>query len=157
MPSKPNKFRVGLVQMAMSSDPQANEEKAAAKVEEAARLGAEVVCLPEMYRTPYFCQREDAALFDLAEPVPGPSSERFARSVGRRPMSGPRASCTKRWCSPSGRPSRVPASRSKARVAAACASRKASQALISATDSRRFVRGIDCVGNKLIVSATKRR
>ncbi|HSM93336.1 MAG TPA: carbon-nitrogen hydrolase [Anaeromyxobacteraceae bacterium] len=79
MPSKPTKFRVGLVQMAMSSDPQANEEKAAAKVEEAARKGAEVVCLPEMYRTPYFCQREDAALFDLAEPVPGPSSERFAK------------------------------------------------------------------------------
>jgi N-carbamoylputrescine amidase len=79
MTVKPDKFRVGLVQMAMSSDPQANEEKAAAKVEEAARKGAQVVCLPEMYRTPYFCQREDAALFDLAEPVPGPSSERFAK------------------------------------------------------------------------------
>jgi N-carbamoylputrescine amidase len=79
MPSKPNKFRVGLVQMAMSSDPQANEDKAAAKVEEAARAGAQVVCLPEMYRTPYFCQREDAALFDLAEPVAGPSGARFAK------------------------------------------------------------------------------
>jgi N-carbamoylputrescine amidase len=79
MTVKPDKFRVGLVQMAMSSDPQANEEKAAAKVEEAARKGAQVVCLPEMYRTPYFCQREDAALFDLAEPVPGPSSERFSK------------------------------------------------------------------------------
>jgi len=79
MASQPNKFRVGLVQMAMSGDPQANEEKAAAKVEEAARKGAEVVCLPEMYRTPYFCQREDAALFDLAETVPGPSSARFAK------------------------------------------------------------------------------
>jgi N-carbamoylputrescine amidase len=79
MANPPNKFRVGLVQMAMSSDPQANEEKAAAKVEEAARNGAEVVCLPEMYRTPYFCQREDAALFDLAETLPGPSSERFSK------------------------------------------------------------------------------
>jgi len=79
MANPPNKFRVGLVQMAMSSDPQANEEKAAARVEEAARKGAQVVCLPEMYRTPYFCQREDAALFDLAEPVPGPSSARFAK------------------------------------------------------------------------------
>ena len=79
MHSKPNKFRVGLVQMAMSGDPQANEEKAAAKVEEAARKGAEVVCLPELFRTPYFCQREDAALFDLAEPVPGPSGARFAK------------------------------------------------------------------------------
>jgi N-carbamoylputrescine amidase len=79
MANQPKKFRVGLVQMAMSSDPQANEEKAAAKVEEAARKGAEVVCLPEMYRTPYFCQREDAALFDLAETIPGPSSERFSK------------------------------------------------------------------------------
>ena len=79
MHGKPSKFRVGLVQMAMSSDPQANEAKAAAKVEEAARLGAQVVCLPEMYRTPYFCQREDAALFDLAEPVAGPSRERFCK------------------------------------------------------------------------------
>jgi len=47
-------FRVGLVQMSMSPDPAANLEKAAARVEEAARLGAEVVCLPELYRSPYF-------------------------------------------------------------------------------------------------------
>ena len=76
-------FQVGLVQMAMSADPKANMERAAARVEEAARRGAELVCLPELYRTPYFCQREDAALFDLAEPVPGPSSELFAE-VARR-------------------------------------------------------------------------
>jgi len=72
-------FKVGLVQMSMTPDPQANLERAAAMVEEAARKGAAVVCLPELYRTPYFCQREDAALFDLAENVPGPSSERFAK------------------------------------------------------------------------------
>ena len=76
-------FRVGLVQMAMSADPHENLDRAAARVEEAAAKGAQVVCLPELYRTPYFCQREDAALFDLAEPVPGPSSERFA-AVARR-------------------------------------------------------------------------
>ncbi len=76
-------FRVGLVQMSMSPDPAANLEKAAARVEEAARLGAEVVCLPELFRSPYFCQREDAALFDLAEPVPGPSTERLG-AVARR-------------------------------------------------------------------------
>ncbi len=79
------KFKVGLVQMSMSADPQANLEKAAARVGEAARRGAEVVCLPELYRTPYFCQREDAALFDLAEPVPGPSTARLsevAREAG---------------------------------------------------------------------------
>ncbi len=71
-------FKVGLVQMSMSADPRENLEKAAARVEEAARKGAEVVCLPELYRSPYFCQKEDQALFDLAEPVPGPSTERLA-------------------------------------------------------------------------------
>jgi N-carbamoylputrescine amidase len=71
-------FRVGLVQMAMSAEPEENLDKAAARVEEAARKGAQVVCLPEMYRTQYFCQREDAALFDLAETVPGPSTERLS-------------------------------------------------------------------------------
>jgi N-carbamoylputrescine amidase len=73
------KFQVGLVQMAMSADPQENVEKAAARVADAARRGAQVICLPELYRTPYFCQREDAALFDLAEPVPGPSTERLSK------------------------------------------------------------------------------
>ena len=77
------KFKVGLVQMSMSADPQQNVDKAAARVEEAARKGAEVVCLPELYRSPYFCQREDAALFNLAEPVPGPSTERLA-AVARK-------------------------------------------------------------------------
>ena len=71
-------FRVGLVQMAMSTVPQENLDKAAARIGEAARMGAQVVCLPEMYRTQYFCQREDAALFDLAETVPGPSTERLS-------------------------------------------------------------------------------
>src|SRR5512143_1733774 len=72
------RFRVGLVQMAMSSDPRENLERAATRVAEAASRGAEVVCLPELFRTPYFCQREDAALVDLAESVPGPSTERLA-------------------------------------------------------------------------------
>ncbi len=78
------RFRAGLVQMAMSADPQANLDKAAALVAEAASRGAEVVCLPELFRTPYFCQREDAALFDLAEPIPGPSTERLAAVARER-------------------------------------------------------------------------
>jgi N-carbamoylputrescine amidase len=73
------KFKVGLVQMSMSADLQENLEKAAARVAEAGRKGAQVVCLPELYRSPYFCQREDQALFDLAEPVPGPSTERLSK------------------------------------------------------------------------------
>ena len=74
-------FKVGLVQMAMSPRPEENLDRAAAAVAEAARRGAEVVCLPELFRTPYFCQREDQALFDLAEPVPGPSTERLGRAA----------------------------------------------------------------------------
>jgi N-carbamoylputrescine amidase len=75
------RFKVGLVQMAMSPDPQDNLERAAARVGEAAARGAEVVCLPEMFRTPYFCQREDPANFDLAEAVPGPTAERLGRAA----------------------------------------------------------------------------
>jgi N-carbamoylputrescine amidase len=70
-------FRVGLVQMSCGPDPDANLDKAADRVREAARAGAEVVCLPELFRAQYFCQREDIALFDLAEPIPGPSTERL--------------------------------------------------------------------------------
>ncbi|HTV16440.1 MAG TPA: carbon-nitrogen hydrolase, partial [Acidobacteriaceae bacterium] len=47
------------------------------RVREAARQGADVVCLPELFRAQYFCQREDIALFDLAEPIPGPGTERL--------------------------------------------------------------------------------
>jgi N-carbamoylputrescine amidase len=70
-------FRVGLVQMSCGPDPEANLAKAAERVREAARQGADVVCLPELFRAQYFCQREDIALFDLAEPIPGPSTERL--------------------------------------------------------------------------------
>jgi N-carbamoylputrescine amidase len=74
-------FKVGLVQMAMSKDPAANTEKAAALVADAARRGAEVICLPEMYRTQYFCQSETHAFFDLAEPADGPSVRALAETA----------------------------------------------------------------------------
>src|SRR5580658_6215686 len=77
MKSKTN-YRVGLVQMSCSPDPDANLDKAADRVREAARGGANIVCLPELFRAQYFCQREDAELFDLAEPIPGPSTERLS-------------------------------------------------------------------------------
>jgi N-carbamoylputrescine amidase len=72
-------FRVGLIQMAVGKDPDDNMRNAVARVEEAARMGAQVICLPELYRSPYFCQGEDPAHFSLAEPVPGPSTETFSR------------------------------------------------------------------------------
>ena len=81
----PARFRIGLVQMRVGSDPAGNVEAAIARIREGAAGGAQVVCLPELFRTPYFCQREDPALFDLAEPIPGPTSDalaRIAREVG---------------------------------------------------------------------------
>ena len=68
-------YQVGLVQMSMSPDLAGNLDKACAQVRRAAGLGAKVVCLPELFRSVYFCQKEDPALFDLAESIPGPSTE----------------------------------------------------------------------------------
>jgi N-carbamoylputrescine amidase len=74
----PEKFIVGLVQMSMTSDPDKNLQRAIARVGEAAAQGAQIVCLPELFQTQYFCQREDASLFDLAEPIPGPTSAKLS-------------------------------------------------------------------------------
>jgi N-carbamoylputrescine amidase len=71
-------FRVALVQMSCSPDPEKNLDRAIDFVREAAGKGANVVCLPELFRTQYFCQREDATLFDLAEPIPGPTTTRLS-------------------------------------------------------------------------------
>jgi N-carbamoylputrescine amidase len=75
------KFSIGLVQMSCGPDPASNLAKAVAKVAEAARSGAEVVCLPELFQSQYFCQKEDAATFDLAEPVPGPATEALGKAA----------------------------------------------------------------------------
>ena len=74
----PEAFRVGLIQMACCPDAEANVRRAVEFVREAADRGAQVICLPELFRTQYFCQREDVTLFDLAEPVPGPTTQRLA-------------------------------------------------------------------------------
>ncbi len=65
--------------MAMTPDPRENLARAISRLEEAARAGAQLICLPELFRSQYFCQREDAASFDLAESVPGPTTEALAR------------------------------------------------------------------------------
>lgn len=72
------KYTVGLVQMCMGPDPEANFAAALDHIRAAAGRGANIVCLPELFRTQYFCQREDPRLFDLAEPVPGPSTIKLA-------------------------------------------------------------------------------
>ena len=71
--------RVALIQMSCDPDTQLNLDKAAEHVYEAARQGAQIVCLPELFRAQYFCQREDHDLFGLAEPIPGPSTDTLSR------------------------------------------------------------------------------
>ena len=78
-----NQFTLGLIQMRCEAEPRANLDKAVARIEQAAKSGADVICLPELFRSQYFCQREDPALFELAEPVPGPTTETLA-AVARK-------------------------------------------------------------------------
>jgi N-carbamoylputrescine amidase len=73
-----SKFRVGLVQTSATPDPEDNLERAIRQVRRAKELGADLVALPELFRSQYFCQREDHSLFDLAEPVPGPTVVRLS-------------------------------------------------------------------------------
>jgi len=77
----PEKFRVALIQMSCGPDPEQNLERALGRISDAAGRGAQVVCLPELFQTQYFCQREDHALFELAEPIPGPASDRLAAAA----------------------------------------------------------------------------
>jgi len=74
-----SKFRIGLIQMACAVDPNENLAKAEWRIREAAGRGAQIVCLPELFRSQYFCREEDAKFFDLAEPVPGPTVESLSR------------------------------------------------------------------------------
>jgi len=73
--------RVALIQMSCAPSTAQNLDHAADLVREAARAGAQIVCLPELFRAQYFCQREDHALFALAEAIPGPSTARLAAIV----------------------------------------------------------------------------
>ncbi len=66
--------RVGLVQMQCDAEPEKNLAKAIARIRDAAEQGAQIVCLPELFRSQYFCQSEDHANFALAEEVPGPTT-----------------------------------------------------------------------------------
>jgi len=74
----PRIVRIGLVQQRVGPDPAINLDRAIAGIREAAAKGAQIVCLQELFGWYYFCQREDHEFFKLAEPIPGPSSERLA-------------------------------------------------------------------------------
>ncbi len=67
--------------MSCSADPNENLEKAKWKVLEAARQGAQIVCLQELFRSQYFCREENAELFALAESIPGPSTAEIGRAA----------------------------------------------------------------------------
>src|SRR5580693_885523 len=75
----PRPFTVGLIQMRCSVDPEDNVRRGCAMLRAAAERGVQVACLPELFRTQYFCQAEDAARFDLAEPIPGPTTDALAQ------------------------------------------------------------------------------
>jgi N-carbamoylputrescine amidase len=85
-PSK-DRFTLGLVQMRCELGREANLEKAIGRLQEAAQAGVQIACLPELFLSPYFCQREDPSLFDLAEPIPGPTSERLAQVARQTGMA----------------------------------------------------------------------
>ena len=73
------KFTIGLIQMSCSIDPRENLAKAEARIREAAKGGAQIICLQELFRSQYFCREENADLFELAEAIPGPSTESLAK------------------------------------------------------------------------------
>jgi len=79
MPADPD--RVALIQMACAPSNEENLDHAVDLVRQAARAGAELVCLPELFGAQYFCQREDHRLFALAESIPGPSTARLSAVV----------------------------------------------------------------------------
>ena len=74
-------FTIAAVQMKIAPDRETNLAKAETAIAEAAKRGAQVVCLPELFTGYYFCQKEDISLFDLAEPIPGASEARLAAAA----------------------------------------------------------------------------
>ena len=78
---KRDNFTVALLQLGFSDNVNDNLKKAVSWVDKAAKKGAHVICLPELFRTQYFCQKEDAAIFDLAETIPGPSTDAMKKAA----------------------------------------------------------------------------
>jgi N-carbamoylputrescine amidase len=81
-----SEFRLGLIQMKCSEQADANMEHAVELMRDASRQNAEIICLPELFLSPYFCKVHDLNLFDLAEPIPGPRTGRLsslAKELGK--------------------------------------------------------------------------
>jgi N-carbamoylputrescine amidase len=77
------KYSVGLIQIALEKNPEKNLKKALSWVEKASKRGAKVICLPELYRSQYFCQEEDIKYFELAETIPGPSTKAMSKIAAK--------------------------------------------------------------------------
>lgn len=78
---KKDEVNVGLVQMSMGRDPESNLDKALRMIGKAASKGADVVCLPELFRSRYFCNEENTENFRLAETIPGETTEAVSRAA----------------------------------------------------------------------------
>src|SRR5215475_6871906 len=76
--------RIGLIQTSCGPSPSANLKKTLAAAEQASRQGAQIICTQELFRSQYFCQSEDHRFFDLAEPVPGPTTQAFQKLAKSR-------------------------------------------------------------------------
>src|SRR6202045_2986308 len=74
-----DKFTIGLVQMKCTTDAEENLTHAIEKIREAAARGAQIISLPQLFPSEFFCRTEDAELFNLAEPVPGATTEKLAK------------------------------------------------------------------------------
>lgn len=71
--------KVGLIQMSCDEKPEANLKKALSQISKAAKRGAQIICLQELFRSQYFCQTEDIELFKLAETIPGPTTDALTK------------------------------------------------------------------------------
>ncbi|MDB6034290.1 MAG: acyltransferase [Verrucomicrobiales bacterium] len=76
---KSSVVKLGLLQSRCTANPKENLKKTLALAEQAAKRGANIICTQELFRSEYFCQSEDHKCFDLAEPIPGPSTQAFQR------------------------------------------------------------------------------
>jgi N-carbamoylputrescine amidase len=82
-----SKFTIGLIQLSFSKDISENLKKAILWIDKAAKSGAQVICLPELFRSQYFCQKEDIKNFKLAETIPGPTTDAISEAAKKNKVS----------------------------------------------------------------------
>jgi N-carbamoylputrescine amidase len=83
----PQKFNAGLIQIGLSKNPEDNLKKAVSWINKAAKQGAQVICLPELFRSQYFCQKEDIKNFELAETIPGSTTEAIGKAAKKNKVA----------------------------------------------------------------------